>query len=180
MKLLNKIHALDVSAFYWCMARKHRQDMTLLAKNISKLGDGWGYIAIALMLYVSGAIEAVFLTLMFFTFGLERLGYFILKNSLKRNRPAQALSGFQSFITPSDQFSFPSGHSSAAFLFASFMVVIFPAWMWLAYSFALLVALSRIFLGVHFPTDVVVGAIFGLSVGLVCMQYLPSLIAPWF
>ena len=49
---------------------------------------------------------------------IERPAYFIFKNFFKRNRPQAALKNFQSLITPSDQFCFPSGHTSAALLFA--------------------------------------------------------------
>ena len=43
----------------------------------------------------------------------------MLKNGFKRNRPQDALTHFTSVIVPHDQFSFPSGHTSAAFLMAT-------------------------------------------------------------
>ena len=99
-------------------------------------------------------------------FLIERLIYFVLKNSLKRNRPEAALKNFRSIITPSDQFSFPSGHTSAAFLMATLLSSQFPSLLIPLYCWALLIGCSRVVLGVHFPTDILVGSLLGISTAL--------------
>jgi undecaprenyl-diphosphatase len=77
-----------------------------------------------------------------------------------------ALQNFHSIITPSDQFSFPSGHTSAAFMVATLLAYFFPALSVFLYGWATLVGCSRVMLGVHFPTDILVGAILGISVAI--------------
>jgi undecaprenyl-diphosphatase len=70
-------------------------------------------------------------------------------------------------IIPSDQFSFPSGHTSAAFVMATLIGYFFPLLILPAFAWAFLVGLSRIFLGVHYPTDILAGMAIGLFTALI-------------
>lgn len=171
-QLFASIHQFDVLAFSWCMNRKRREHLTQVGRYVSATADGPLYALMALVLYaLHDAFDARLLQTMALAFVVERVIYLLVKRVCKRNRPQDALINFHSFIRPSDQFSFPSGHTSCAFLFATFLVALFPAaalvwWLWAAS-----VGLSRIFLGVHFPTDTVVGAFMGASVALWAMGY---------
>ena len=94
-------------------------------------------------------------------FAIERLVYFVCKKSFKRNRPPEAIPGYNSVIEPSDKFSFPSGHTSAAFLVTCAVVSVYPSAAFLLYPWAICVGVARVMLGVHFPTDTVAGALMG-------------------
>ncbi len=161
MNILQNIHAFDVQTFYWCMARKHRATLTKLGKAVSFSADGPLYVMAGLLLWWAGYETLALVLACGFT--LERCLYFVLKKGFKRNRPADALDDFSSFIIPSDQFSFPSGHTSGAFFVAYCLSEWFPSLNMMLYFWAMNVGLSRIFLGVHFPTDTVVGALLGTS-----------------
>jgi undecaprenyl-diphosphatase len=172
MKVFQPVHDLDLALFNWCMARRRRELLTAFGRAISKTADGWVYV---LFVMVYGALEwpqaSHFLKYFLVAFVIERLIYFVVKNSFKRNRPADAIDDFSSFIIPSDKFSFPSGHTSAAFLFAVFVGFLIPALLPFLLVWAVLVAMSRIFLGVHFPTDTVVGAMLGSGVAISVLHY---------
>ncbi|SMF95711.1 undecaprenyl-diphosphatase [Methylomagnum ishizawai] len=173
MKLLSTIHQYDVSMFYWVMARKHLAFFTQISRWVSRSGDGGLYALFAVYLFYTGLpADRLFLTTGLAAFLLERPVYFVLKNWFKRNRPQDALFDFRSFIIPSDQFSFPSGHTSAAFLMATLLTYFHPALAVPAYLWASGVGLSRIFLGVHFPSDILVGATMGTSIALFSMRIL--------
>jgi undecaprenyl-diphosphatase len=73
-------------------------------------------------------------------------------------------------ITPADRFSFPSGHATAAFLFAGLAAVSFPVLAPFAYVWASLIALSRVVLGVHFPSDILAGALLGSAIAYFILQ----------
>jgi undecaprenyl-diphosphatase len=111
-------------------------------------------------------VDSVFLPHALLAFSVERVVYWIMKNSLKRARPAEALPDFKSHIIASDEFSFPSGHTSAAFLFVTLLTFHFGPVLVLLYPWAMAVAMSRVYLGVHFPSDTVMGAVLGSSLAL--------------
>ena len=167
MNILNSIHNIDVSTFYWLMARKNRQLLTRLSRGVSRSADGPLYIMIAIGFWWAGYDQWALLIATGFM--VERSLYFVLKKSCKRNRPADILDDFTSFICPSDQFSFPSGHTSGAFFMAYCLSEWSPQITASLYSWAVLVGMSRIFLGVHFPTDTVMGALLGSACAVVAM-----------
>lgn len=71
---------------------------------------------------------------------------------------------------PLDHFSFPSGHTLHAVLFSVMLGTYFPALLPVLLVFSVLVALSRMVLGLHYPTDVLAGAGLGLTLGLLGLQ----------
>ncbi|WP_333877475.1 phosphatase PAP2 family protein [Methylobacter sp.] len=166
MKLLYSIHKYDVFMFTWLINARMHSTLTKFSRYISKTGDGQLYVVIIGLLYWHEGIESRFLQAVLLAFLIERPIYFVLKNGLKRNRPQAALQNFRSTITPSDKFSFPSGHTSAAFMMATLLGYYLPPLMILLYCWATLVGFSRVVLGVHFPTDILVGVILGISTAL--------------
>jgi len=106
-------------------------------------------------------------------FAIERPIYLLAKNRFARIRPCDCLVT-NAYIVPSDKFSLPSGHSAAAFLVAIILSHFFPEYIWLLLSWAAGVAISRVVLGVHFPADIIIGAI----IGSVCGLFALALVVP--
>lgn len=163
MKLFYVIHKYDVFLFSWLLNMPSHKTLLQISRYLSKTGDGHLYGLTAIFLYWQQGFDNPLLHVMLWSFLIELPIYFVLKNSFKRNRPQAALQNFRSFITPADKFSFPSGHTSAAFMMATLIGYFYPWCLFPLYCWATLIACSRVILGVHFPTDTLVGALLGIS-----------------
>lgn len=167
MEILSALQQFDRRLFTRVFRQGERRMIRPLARALSRSGDGYLHLLVPLLLWLLGADKlALFSTLLATSLACERGLYWVLKNSLKRRRPQEYMPGFRSIITASDQFSFPSGHSSAAFLLATSLGLVYGGPLVVMYLWASGVAISRVVLGVHFPGDILAGALMGSSIVL--------------
>ena len=106
----------------------------------------------------------------------DGFGNFALKKTVQRPRPAETQGLDVNVRAPFGGYSFVSNHSTNMFSFATFVSTVFPAAAVPSYALASIIAYSRVYNGVHFPTDVLAGGILGIIFGLVfaklCMSIL--------
>jgi undecaprenyl-diphosphatase len=84
-----------------------------------------------------------------------------IKNGLARERPCVKHAGISALVVPLDRYSFPSGHTLHAVAFTAMLGQFYPALLWGLVPYTVLVAFSRVILGVHYPSDVLAGAALG-------------------
>lgn len=132
---------------------------------VSRLGDGhYWYLTLALLLLVQGAAALPALRHVLGVGLLCHGLYRALKRKTARVRPFDfAQEGFHTLVAPLDKYSFPSGHTLHAVVFTLVLTHFFPALGWILIPFTLCVAASRVVLGLHYPTDVVAGALLGFA-----------------
>lgn len=165
--LQQRFIAVDVSLYYWCFGARHWPLASTVSRSLSKLGDGSLYLIIGLLLAWLEPVHGInFLLAGFLAFAIELPVYLFLKQTIKRDRPCDRFNDITPQIIPADKFSLPSGHSAAAFVFATLIGFYYPDLMLLAYAVAGLIGLSRVFLGVHYPTDIIAGSVLGVGAGL--------------
>ncbi|TQV86857.1 phosphatase PAP2 family protein [Aliikangiella coralliicola] len=159
----SRFQQADTDAFLWVQRKFCKKTYMPIVRMLSRTGDGWLYaiIAFSLLGYDYQQHQNFFYSCLL-GFALEVPLYMILKNKFKRNRPQDYLQNFQAKINPSDQFSFPSGHTAAAFVMAVQILIFFPAFAILAIAWATMIGFCRILLGVHFPGDIFAGVMLGV------------------
>lgn len=128
----------------------------------SRLGDGvaW-YVTAALVALLVGEPAWLPMSVMMISAGVGLGIYASIKHLTARPRPHMAHDGLVLSVAPLDKYSFPSGHTLHAVNFAIQIAVFAPGLAWLVIPFALMVALSRMVLGLHYLSDVLVGGVIG-------------------
>jgi undecaprenyl-diphosphatase len=147
--------------------RLHGPRRTLLARALTRAGDGSSWTLYGLLLLATFDPAALAATARLATAaGLATLFSQALKRSLGRARPDRAIVGFEALSGNPDRFSFPSGHTAAAFAVAvAFAGAPFGLGAAL-FLFAIGIAVARVYLGAHYPLDVAAGAALGSIAGL--------------
>ena len=155
---------LDTRMLLWSVRHRERRSVPAAARWASRTGDGYVQVAVPAALWFGGGDARQLALQIAWLFALERCVYWVAKNGLRRRRPPECVPSFTSMIVASDKFSFPSGHTSAAFLFAALVHAQAPGLGVVVFGWACAVGASRVALGVHFPTDILAGAGLGLSI----------------
>ena len=161
----------------WCVRLNRACDRAMVRAFfavVSRLGDGPFWYALILLLPVvfgsAGVLPAARMALVG-VIGVVLYKY--LKALLVRERPYVSHLGIIPGTPALDRYSFPSGHTLHAVSFTILAISSFPALAVLLVPFACLVAASRVVLGLHYPTDVVAGALIGSALSAVAMYVMP-------
>jgi undecaprenyl-diphosphatase len=159
---------MDGSILLWIQQHVRREWATPVVKLITHLGDaGAVWLVLTLLCLVLAKTRKVGILMAASTI----LNFLV--NNVARTRPYEVIPGLQRIIEAQSDFSFPSGHSGASFAVAVVMLMMFPKKVGIpAMALAVLIALSRLYVGVHYPTDVLAGALVGtLAAVIVCVAY---------
>lgn len=162
------LYSIDLSIFYFF---NHALSAGFLDKFFSILTsvNNW-YIAYVILLGISFfkggrkgklAVAGIILLIVI----SDQLGYRVLKEFFQRPRPCDVLGDVITPLGCSGTFSFPSNHALNNFAAAFFFYLLFPKLKWILFTTAALVSISRVYLGLHYPSDIIGGAVIGSALG---------------
>jgi len=139
----------------------------------SRLGDGPMWLLVLGVLPLAGGTRGAHCAALLVATGAVNLAiYWTIKRITRRIRPCdQCPADIRACAPIPDCFSFPSGHSLHAAAFALLLSAFYPALAPLLWFYALLVAIARVILGLHYPSDVVGGGLIGaVTAAIVLVQ----------
>ena len=166
----------DIPILLWIQENLRMDILTRIFKVITFLGDrGWFWIALVLFLLIfkktrrmavaSGITLAISIL----------INNMAIKNLVGRIRPYEFTNSVVPLISKPDDFSFASGHTCASFAVALVLVRYDKRMGIPAVILAALIGFSRLYLGVHYPTDVIAGFLIALVVStIVCIFFKPG------
>ncbi|MGL4654293.1 MAG: phosphatase PAP2 family protein [Sarcina sp.] len=158
--MFNSIQNFDISMMYKAQDL-HNPILNSIMIFFTKIGDiglVWLVLAFVFLFFKKTRKAGI---LIYLSQLLNIIVVTILKDTIQRPRPFLTLTDLHPLISLPTSYSFPSGHASSAFAGALIVAYMFKKWIVPAYIVAIGIALSRVYLGVHYPSDIIVGAIIG-------------------
>lgn len=154
-----------------CVKVSHASQYRLVRhwfRLMSRLGDGiFWYVLLFAILVMQGKVALLPILHITLTGLIGTLLYKWLKGKTLRPRPYQVLQDVWLTGKPLDYFSFPSGHTLHAAVFSCMTLAYYPSLAILVIPFSLMVAASRVVLGLHYPSDVLAGAVIGAVISAI-------------
>ncbi|MDR7870625.1 MAG: phosphatase PAP2 family protein [Tissierellaceae bacterium] len=154
----------------------HRIKSDFLDKFMYRVTDLGGAIfstifSLILVLFGNDSIRLIGIEALV-VLGLSQIIVQSLKLILSRERPYNILEQLNTFGINLNDYSFPSGHTTASFSIATVIALNIPMVSILTFLIATIIGISRIYLGVHYPTDVAAGIILGVGSSILVHMYL--------
>ena len=166
--MLDALIQLDGNILLWIQEYIRNDFLTPIITFITKLGDaGMVWIAIAVLLLCFKKTRKTGLLVGFALIGSLVVNNIILKNLFARIRPYEVIEGLKILIEKPGEFSFPSGHTGSSFAAGVMLFLACPKKYGVpALVLAFLIGLSRLYVGVHYPTDVLGGMVTGTLIAV--------------
>lgn len=164
MELISRLNHWEASLIRRLVPDTHAAWADAVMIGLTRAGDGWlwGVVALAALqarsfrVFAAGALAC----------GVANLVFVVVKRTTGRERPCRAHRDLRAQASAPDYYSFPSGHSMNAFAATTVLeAVVWPSVVPLLLAIAFGIAVSRVYLRLHYPTDVLVGALLGRALG---------------
>lgn len=164
---------IDVSLFYF-INKTLANPLTDKVMPFITEGNNWFLVYIVLLgwLFIKGGAKgrvAVVMVLLLVTV-TDQVNSFIIKDFFHRIRPCNVLPNVQLLVNCTDSFSFTSSHAINNFGAATLLSYFYKNFRYTLFTTATLVALSRVFVGVHYPFDIICGGLLGVIAALLFIQ----------
>ncbi|MFC3884746.1 phosphatase PAP2 family protein [Bacillus songklensis] len=165
-KIVRHLHDVECHLFKTLNQHFDRKWLNFYFRTITHFGGAAITISsvLLLMFLITGNLKATSYASAF-ALALSHIPVAIAKKIYPRKRPYLELAGTKVLENPLQDHSFPSGHSTAVFSVITPIILSYPASALVLLPIGCSVGLSRIYLGLHYPTDVLAGMVLGTSVG---------------
>lgn len=167
--MLEWLRNMDWTVLHWLREVTQCGAMDLIMPKIAALGNGGAvWIAAAAAMTISKKYRKYGIAMFAALIAGVLVGNLCLKNLIARARPCWLESVLLLIANPTD-YSFPSGHTLSSVIGAYMLMAANRRFGWAAIPLAALIAFSRLYLFVHFPTDVLASVVLGIVIGTVAV-----------
>lgn len=169
--MMDKLLKFDGNVLLWIQENIRNPVLDCIMKCFTRLGNGdlvWISFIVIMLLFKK--TRRTGLITMFSMLGSLVVINLLIKNMVARTRPYDVVDGLTRIIGIQKDFSFPSGHAGHSFAAAIVIFVLMPRKYGIsALIIATLISFSRLYVGVHYPSDVIAGAVIGTFVALITL-----------
>ncbi len=170
---VNRAKALDSALCIRVNQTSRYQWIRVWFRLVSRLGDGVFWYTVMLGIVATQGMSGLLPVFNMASVGLiGTVFYKWIKGKTLRPRPYEVHQDIWLTGRPLDRFSFPSGHTLHAVAFSTVALFYYPVLFPVVVPFAVMVALSRVVLGLHYPSDVIIGALIGFSLSTLSLMVL--------
>ncbi len=181
--MIEALYRLDKEAFIFCNQTLANPVFDIVMPFLTDLNQHWYGLAIYalawLLLMWKGGRRGRIIGLLLIPLIIlsDQLSSAVIKNIVERPRPCHEIDGtlvverVRLLVPCGSGYSFPSSHAVNNFAVATFLAFYFARWRWAFFGWAAVIAFTRPYVGVHFPSDIVGGAV----IGVLCALFIAAL-----
>lgn len=174
------LQQLDMNILLWIQEHLRVDALTPFWRAVTFLGNGgWFWIVLCVLLICFGKTRKTGVTAALSLLSGFLITNLLIKNAVARPRPFDTYTQIIPLITRPKDYSFPSGHTCASFAVALVCLRMLPGkWGILPVVLAGMIAFSRLYLGVHYPGDVLAGFLVALLTSIVACRLMRRTFSP--